>query len=317
MSGGRPDGAAGPVAVGLDLGGTGIRGVARRDGATIASAHALSAELGAGPVPERVSRLAHLVTGLLPPGTAPAAVGIGASGPVDNSAGVIHNQDTLPWFSDFPLTTLLRARLDVPVVIDNDAVSAALGEHAAGAGRHCDRMLMITLGTGIGVAMLINGRPVRGLNGAHPEGGHLPVTADPDACYCGLTGCWEQAASRGALQRMLRGRLGDGHPPRETVGRGAEAAATDPSVRGIFHQYGLLVGRGLAALHALYQPELTVIGGSAASCLSLFAAGMNQALQRSAPFAVPTRIRPAELGDDAGAVGAAVLALASTAEQGR
>ncbi|CAL9674991.1 ROK family protein [Streptomyces sp. enrichment culture] len=317
MSGGVPGASvgAGPLTVGLDLGGTGVRGVARRDGVTIATAQGLSAELGAGIVPERVGRLADLVTGLLPPGTTPAAVGIGASGPVDKDAGVIHNQDTLPWFSDFPLTALLQARLGVPVAIDNDAVSAALGEQAAGAGQHYGRMLMITLGTGIGVAMLVDGRPVRGLNGAHPEGGHLPVTAEPDACYCGLTGCWEQAASRTALQRMLRARLGADHPLRETMNRGIAAAVTDPSVRDIFVEYGVLVGRGLAALHALYQPEVTVIGGSAAPCLPLFAEGMGRSLRRSGPFTVPTEVRSAQLGDHAGAVGAAVLALARARER--
>lgn len=302
-------GTDGPVTVGLDLGGTGARAIAWRDGRTIASANALSAELGAGAVPERVGRLADLVTGVLPPGTSAAAVGIGASGPVDNAAGVIHNRDTLPWFSGFPLVASLRERLGVPVAIDNDAVSAALGEHAAGAGRRCDRMLMITLGTGIGAAMLVDGRPVRGLDGAHPEGGHLPVTSDPARCYCGLTGCWEQAASRGALQRMLRARLGEDHPGSETLRYGSEAAATDPAVRRIFTEYGASVGRGLAALHALHQPRITVIGGSAASCLPLFADVLVRSLARSAPYAVPSEIRPAELGDTAGAVGAAVLAL--------
>ncbi|MFD7710535.1 ROK family protein [Streptomyces sp. NPDC059786] len=295
--------------VGLDLGGTGIRAVAWQDGRITASAEALSTELGAGPVHNRIEGLARLVTGLLPPGTVPAAVGVGASGPVDNAAGIIHNQDTLPWFSDFPLVDALRKRLGVPVLIDNDAVSAALGEHAAGAGRSCDRMLMITLGTGIGAAMLVDGRPVRGLDGAHPEGGHLPVGSDPTVCYCGLTGCWEQAASRSALQRMLRARLGEDHPARETLRHGSEAASGDPGVRRIFTEYGALVGRGLAALHAVYQPRVTVIGGSAASCLPLFADGLNQSLTRSAAYTVPTEIRPAELADSAGAVGAAVLAL--------
>ncbi|WP_030827275.1 ROK family protein [Streptomyces hygroscopicus] len=305
MSGGN----AAPV-VGLDLGGTGLRAVAWQDGRTIASTQALTSDLGAGPVSDRVGRLAQLVTGLLPAGPGPTAVGIGASGPVDNATGVIRNQETLPWFSDFPLVAALRERLGVPVVIDNDAVTAALGEHMAGAGRNCDRMLMITLGTGIGAAMLVDGRPVRGLDGAHPEGGHLPVTADPTVCYCGLTGCWEQAASRSALQRMLRARLGEDHPGSETLRLGSETAASDPEVRRVFTEYGILVGRGLAVLHALYQPRVTVIGGSAATCLPWFAAGLNQSLRRSREYTVPTEIRPAELGDNAGAVGAAVLALA-------
>ncbi|CAL9660302.1 hypothetical protein SUDANB145_06955 [Streptomyces sp. enrichment culture] len=87
------------------------------------------------------------------------------------AAGQVPGEDTLPWFSGFPLVASLRERLGVPVVIGNDAVSAALGEHAAGAGRRCDRMLVITLGTGVGAAMLVDGRPVRGLDGAHSEGG--------------------------------------------------------------------------------------------------------------------------------------------------
>ncbi|WAP54000.1 ROK family protein [Streptomyces sp. S465] len=293
--------------VGVDLGGTGARLVAWQDGTVLAAADALSADLGTGEVPERVDRLARVISGLLPTGVRPAAVGIGASGPVDVTAGVVHNHDTLPWFSGFPLTETLGARLSVPVVIDNDAVTAALGEHAAGAGQGCDRMLMVTLGTGIGTAMLVDGHPVRGLDGNHPEGGHLPVTDDPARCYCGLTGCWEQAASRSALQRMLAARLGDGPPGRRTLEQGVRAARTDPAVREVFTAYGTLLGRGLAALHALYQPRVTVLGGSAATCLPLFAEGMRRALRRSPEYDVPTDIRPARLGDNAGAVGAAIL----------
>lgn len=298
--------------VGVDLGGTGSRAIAVVDGEVVAALDAPSAELGAGTEAERTERLAALIEDVVPAGSTLTAVGIGASGPVDIDAGVIHNAATLPWFTGFPVVDRLGARLRVPVGIDNDAVAAALGEHRAGAGAESDRLLMVTLGTGVGVAMLVDGLPVRGADGAHPEGGHIPISSDAERCYCGLTGCFEQAASRTALQHRLSAAMGGVATGRGLIADALTLAPGDERVAAVFHGYAAAVGRGLAALHTLWQPRVTVIGGSAAVCFPLIRDDLYRALGRSEDYTVDVELRPALLGDTAGAIGAAV-AIAPTA----
>lgn len=298
--------------VGIDLGGTGSRAIGVIGDEVVAAADVPTAELGAGSEAERIDRLARLVGRVVPSGAVLSAVGIGASGPVDVHAGVIHNGATLPWFTGFPVVDQLRDRLQVPVGIDNDAVAAAFGEHVAGAGGQSDRLLMVTLGTGVGVAMLVDGQPVRGADGAHPEGGHIPITSDPERCYCGLTGCFEQSASRTTLQRRLSVAMGGVDTDRGLIDVAMTRAEEDERVHAVFRDYAVSVGRGLAALHSLWQPRVTVIGGSAAVCLPIIRDDLLRALERSEDYEVEVDLRSATLGDNAGAIGAAVT-IAATA----
>ena len=220
----------------------------------------------------------------------------------------MHNVDTLAAFSDFPLVQGVKERLGVPVAIDNDAVTAAVAEHRFGAGERARRMLMITLGTGIGAALLVEGVPFRGSDNAHPEAGHIPIAGGRGRCYCGLEGCWEHVASRSALQRLLRPLLPTGTADRDVIATAATGAHR-PEVRETFQHYGSLVGQGLAALHTMLMPDVTVIGGSAAQVFALFEGGLQPALARAPGFSVPVAIRVARMGDQAGAVGAAQIAL--------
>lgn len=148
------------VTVGVDLGGTGTRLVALAYSGTVGSALSTStrhdAPAGSSQLIADLAALIHEVAA----GAALAAVGIGASGPID-SRGIIRNDDTLPAYSHIPLADLVTARLAVPCVIDNDAVAAATGENACGAGEQSSPLLAITLGTGVGVALLIGNAPYR------------------------------------------------------------------------------------------------------------------------------------------------------------
>jgi glucokinase len=286
-----------PVAVGIDLGGTGTRvvvldtdGLIRREQTTrtvtgLSPAHAVSG---------LIETVADLAAGLDLQG-----VGIGASGPVD-SGGVIRNPSTLPAFSDIPLATIIADRLAVPCVIDNDAVTAAIGEHRYGAGRDSDALLVVTLGTGIGVCVLSCGRPVRAADGSHPEAGHIGVSGPAAPCYCGLASCWEQVASRTALNHLAVGRAGE-------IAQSARNG--DPAGTDLFGEYGERVGAGLATLLTLYKPDRVVIGGGAAQYLDVFHAGMRRSLTRSSEYSCSPEFLAAEIGNVAGAVGAAVLSL--------
>jgi glucokinase len=292
---------------GIDVGGTGTRFVIRERGRVIAQSTVATAELAAGRRGERLSRLVTTLTSLLPRESILQGVGIGASGPVDVARGVVNNPDTLPGFSGFPLVAGLKRRLRVPVTIDNDAMTAAIAEQRIGVGRKASRMLMVTLGTGVGVALVVNGAPFRGLHGAHPEGSHIPIVDQGPRCYCGIDGCWETLASRQALQSKLRTLLPTSIAERDVVAHAASLTKR-PRIRAAFFEYGVLVGRGLLALHALYMPDLTVIGGSAAEQFRLFMPGIRAYLRKSNQVNRNVRIEPCALGDSAGAIGAAIIA---------
>lgn len=295
------------VRAGIDLGGTGTRIIIRGESATI-STRTLPTMLFSGiEQSQRAQALASHVRDLIPHGMTLASLGIGASGPVDTGAGIITNKDTLECFSFFPLADELRALLGVKVSIDNDAVAAVLGEYRFGAGINCKRLLMVTLGTGIGVAMLENGRPFRTSNGQHPEAGHIPISGNPAACYCGLHGCWETLASRTWLQQRLEGLLPGISFEKQDVNFYREMAAQREEVAEVFHRYGNYLGRGLVTLLTLYGPDLTILSGSAAHYYPLFKAGLEQALTRSEAYAINKLIVPSELGDVAGALGATVI----------
>lgn len=295
------------VHIGIDLGGTGSRFVAYGARAVVAQHAVTTAALCRGTRSDKLARLAACVRHVVPPTASLAGVGIGASGPVDPASGIIRNPDTLAGLSGFAIVSALERRLGVPVTIDNDAMVAAIAEHRVGAGRNAARLLVITLGTGIGVALLVDGRPFRGLGDRHPEASHIPIASAGGRCYCGITGCWEHLASRTALQAMLRPLVPADTPDAAILAYAARHARRKAILRAFF-DYGALLGRGLIALHALYMPDRTVIGGSAAACYSLFAGGLKASIGEAGQLQSAPRIRVSTLGDTAGALGAALLA---------
>ncbi|MFH8133262.1 ROK family protein [Pantoea osteomyelitidis] len=291
---------------GIDMGGTGTRLILLEDLREVAAATLPTAHFAALPQAQRAPELVTQLRSLCPADAAIESLGIGASGPVNNHTGIIENDDTLACFSGFPLLAEMAQQLGVPTAIDNDAVVAALGEYQAGAGQQSQRMLMVTLGTGIGVALLNQGQPWRTIDGRHPEAGHIPVGGD-DRCYCGATGCWEMAASRGWLQQALRALLPDLAWPQITPETLTAASQQDERIAALLYHYGERVGRGLGTLLTLYGPDVTVLSGSAARLLPLFNDGMQAALQRASGYALQGQIVQSALGDAAGALGAALL----------
>lgn len=297
----------GVVKAGIDIGGTGTRIVIQGDAGTLNSKTIATAEFSGISKEERSAALAGHVISLIPPGMTLTSLGIGASGPVDTASGVINNKDTLECFSFFPLADELSKKLGVRVAIDNDAVAAVLGEYYFGAGKSSRRLLMVTLGTGIGVALLDKGKPFRTSDGQHPEAGHIPVSGNPLACYCGLKGCWETLASRSWLQQNLESVLPNTPFEKHDVHFYTKAARENEEIAKVFHRYGNYLGRGLVTLLTLYGPDLTILSGSAAHYYPLFKAGLEEALTRSDAYAINKSIVPSALGDVAGALGATVI----------
>jgi glucokinase len=299
------------VLVGVDIGGTGTRFVALTPGLDLVARAAIA-------TPRDVSTsdaFAALASGLrsVSDGHRPLAIGIGASGPVD-PAGIIRNPDTLPAFTDVGLVDWLRDEFRVPVAIDNDAVCAAIAEHDIGAGRGARSMVHVTLGTGVGVALLLDGTPVRGADGQHPEAGHITVSGTTARCYCGRESCWEQRATRRSLQRTAAGVLDRDQDDAEAISDLARrAAAGDPDARTVFDQYGAAVAEGLATLLAVHRPATVVLGGSAAEHFDLLERGLWAALGPLGSWISHPTIRRTELDDFGGAVGGALLALRTVA----
>jgi glucokinase len=287
-----PPGEPGTVTVGVDLGGTGTR-IATLGNDGVVLRHITMPTATGIPPTQALARAIITATAELEI----QGIGIGATGPVD-ARGVIRNPETLPAFSNVEITSILSDRLGAPCVIDNDAVTAAIGEHAYGAGRDSTGLLVITLGTGVGVAALVRGRPVRGADGCHPEAGHIAVSGPPASCYCGLPTCWEQLASRTALHQLAVGEI------HELAGkaRGGDTAASQ-----VFDTYGERVGAGLTTLLTIFRPDRVILGGSAAQYADLFEHGLHQSLNRAARYTQTPALATAELGNLAGAIGAAVI----------
>jgi glucokinase len=294
--------------VGLDIGGTGTRFVAMGPGRTIVAQRAVPtpAAFTTGSAADFLAAQINRLT----PGQPIAAIGIGASGPVDPE-GIIRNPDTLPAFTGEPVVAELAARFDAPVTIDNDAVCAALAEQRVGAAAGSASLLHITLGTGIGSCLLLNGRPLRGADGMHPEAGHITVTKAPVPCYCGRDACWEQAASRQALQRAAASVLGRDPGDRNAVtDLAANALRGDTEAGRVFREYGSAVAEGLASLLAAYRPHTVVLSGSAAKHLNLYREEIQAYLRGLGPWIHYAELAATQLDDFGGAIGAAHLTLA-------
>ncbi|MBO0982672.1 ROK family protein [Rathayibacter sp. SD072] len=228
-------------------------------------------------------------------------IGIGASGPVD-AEGIIRNPATLPALSDIPLASLLSDAFDTTCVIDNDAVTAALAEWRASPTVVSSGLLMVTLGTGVGVAVIREGRPFRGADGVHPEGGHLTIPGAPAVCYCGRATCLEQAGSRTALQASAKKAIGS--EDLTALSRSAELG--ELAAQEVFNYYGTRLGDGLIELCTQHRPGLVVLGGSASTHLRWFRKSLEVRLHTLTDTTIPD-VRSSDLGDLGGAIGAAHL----------
>jgi glucokinase len=310
----------GGVWVGVDVGGTKVlAGVVDDDGRVVRTARGetpgrrVDPRLVEDAVVDAVARAAA--------GVPLAGVGLAAAGFVDPGGERVMFAPHLPWRGD-PVRQRLEDRLGAPVALDNDANCAALAESTYGAAIGTASSLMITLGTGIGGAFVLDGRVLRGHNGMAGEFGHMKVVPGGHPCPCGGEGCWEQYSSGHALVRYARERIGqeptmleqlcDGDPARLT-GPMVTAAASDGDLtaRQAFWSVGDWLGLGAANLVAAFDAEVVVVGGGVSAAgerlLEPARAALRRSLVAAEHRAVP-RMVTATLGPEAGLVGGAVFA---------
>ena len=310
--------ASGAPTLGIDLGGTNLRiGVVDAAGAILAEIRA--------PAPSEVDALVHAIgaqADVLIPAHEIRAVGVGTAGMIDHD-GAVRYAPNLPMFVDVPLRALLAERLAAPVLVDNDANAAAWGEHCHGAARGVSHALVITLGTGVGGGVIVDGRLVRGAHGFAGEVGHWQFDPHGPDCACGEVGHWEAVASGTALGRLARGRAAQGSAPGVLARAGGDAAAVrgehvgesatagEADGAAILGEFAEVVALGFAGLANILDPELIVVSGGLVELGDVLLDPLRAAflghLEGSAHRpAVP--IVAAELGDASGMVGAAALA---------
>lgn len=249
-----------------------------------------------------------------------AAVGIGFGGPVDVRTGKIRTSFLSSGWEGVPLAAIVAERLGIPAFLANDADAAGLGEAMFGAGRGMQSLLYVNVGTGVGGAVIIDGRLHTGATSSAGEIGHLIVDPRGPECECGKRGCVQALASGRAMERLARERLcddaEDGMPSSLSLDRltgrdvGEAAAAGDGLAAAVVAEAARWLGRALADAGHLIDPEVIVVGGGVPEIGEPYMRPLREAYrERIFGPAVRTPIRSAELGYDAGVVGAAAIAM--------
>jgi glucokinase len=310
-----------PLTVGIDIGGTKVLGaVVDHAGEVLAVDRRPTEGHDVGKVEDTIVD----VVGGFARQYDVAAVGIGAAGFVDVTRTVVMFSPHLDWRRE-PLRAQVAERVRLPVVVDNDANTMALAECRFGAGRGHRFVLCVTLGTGIGGALVLDQRVYRGANGMAGEFGHMQVVPEGHWCECGNRGCWEQYASGNALVRDARELVRTSSPMarqlRDLVHGDADAlqgpqitqAARDgdPLSVELLADVGRWLGVGLAGMAAAFDPGCIIIGGGLSEAGDLLVGPTRQAFARSLTgrgHRSEPVIAQAELGPNAGVIGAADMA---------
>lgn len=286
--------------VGVDVGGTFIKAVRRAgDGNIDRHLRRPTPRTAEGILDEVAETASTLGEGL--------AIGVGLAGLVD------HDRGTLVWAPHLPgegvEVAALSERLGAAVVVDNDANCAAVAEHRQGAARGADHVVMLTVGTGIGMGLVIDGHIHRGR--AHAgEAGHMTVDPDGARCACGRRGCWETKVSGLRLDGTALELLGEGTSAADLIDA---ARAGHPPAKAAVEEAGSWLGVGIETLVLALDPDVVVVGGAAAQADLLLEPARRRLMRtEGAGHRAPPPVRAGILGPDAGAVGAAICASEET-----
>lgn len=320
-----------PYYIGVDVGGTSIR-AARFTGHTAEPEAKTKIPTQAAQGRENVlGRIEQAIREVMPSDSEQVAgIGITAPGPLDPYEGIVFSAPNLPGWEKLPLRRLMAERIGRPVFIGNDANLAALGEWKFGAGKGHRDVLYLTISTGIGGGVISGGRLLLGARGLAAEVGHILAIPDGPLCGCGQRGHLEAIASGTAIARVARTKLkaGDGSDSRllemchgnidnitaVTVGEAA-LAGDDFSLR-LITEAGMFIGRTTASLLHAYNPSIVICGGGVSMLGDILLDPIRRAIKQYAmneSFWRQCPVVPAQLGDDAGLVGAAGLVMEETA----
>mgnify|MGYP001167220053 FL=1 len=310
------------LTIGIDVGGTKVLGgVVDESGKVLTTARKDTPRQGGSALTQTIADVAkellqqHSV----------ASVGVSAAGFVSSDRKTMLATPNIADWNGVDLDHHLTQLIGLPVVIENDANAAAWGEAKFGAGKNQDHMMMLTVGTGIGGGIVVNGALYRGAFGIAAEFGHMRVVPEGHICGCGARGCFEQYASGNALLRHAREAInaspevarnllsrGDGTVAGLTGQAITEAARDGDAVAlAAFNTTGQWLGAGIASLAVLLDPACVVIGGGVIDAGEILLKPTRESLERNMPFAGKhpyPEIIAAQLGNEAGLVGVADLA---------
>jgi glucokinase len=327
------------LTIGVDLGGTSLRVAAYTPGEGILDSISLPTRLEAGAlavVDDMCAAIGELID-RCSQGREMAGVGVGSPGPLELPAGRLHHPPNLPGWDGFHLLAEMERRLRMPIAIESDANAAALAEYALGLGKllGIDSLCMLTLGTGVGNGIILDGKLWHGATGMGGEAGHMTIYPDGPICGCGNTGCLETCASATAVMNSADRSIGSGkapglaflknnHAPLTALDLAEAARKGNAEARAIYAETGRALGIGLAGLINILNLPLYVVGGGVANSWDLLSPSMFEELERRsyvyaltapgrpASSGMPgggTQVLPAKLGSEAGLLGACILPL--------
>ncbi|HSW49579.1 MAG TPA: ROK family protein [Bryobacteraceae bacterium] len=295
-------------AIGVDLGGTNYRAASIDESGKILDRVSGPTDSAAG----REAILNAVVSAIVALRTGRgsedlAGIGVALPGFIDIEKGFIHASPNVPPFQGFHARDALRERLGAPVILENDANAAALGEKWMGAGQSVNDLVLLTLGTGIGGGIISDGRVLHGFMGMAAELGHVTVDPFGNPCACGNTGCLEKHASATAISAMARYlNLGENLTAEQVYGLAAEG---NEQARRVFEHMGTALGIGLANYIQIFNFPLYLLSGGVLPAWDYFAPAMLREIERRSLTyrSTDTRVEKAVLGSDAGLFGAACL----------
>ena len=288
------------------MGGTQIRVALLEDIRIIRRASAKTA-IGGGPaavLAQIDALIAQVCEGTDP--TSLAGIAIASAGPLDTESGTILGIPTIPGWENFPIRSVVAGQYGLPVLLENDAITAAFGEWQYGAGCGLQHMFYLTVSTGIGGGAVADGRLIRGNKGMACHVGHMRMTQSGPKCACGASGCFEALASGSAFEARAASQMGVVSAKQVFE----NARAGDPQCQSLVEQEAKYLGQGITSIIQIYSPERVVLGGGLSQAYDLLETGIHAVIRSDAmpPFK-EVSVVPATLGDNAGLVGAGALLL--------
>ena len=318
------------ICITIDLGGTKMRvALINRAGVLLAREDSLT---GADQGREQtLERLTKIITQLIPYTEGRKLVGIGASvaGSIDPYTAIMHNANNLPGWDGFSLKPMLEETFRIPVWALNDATLGAIGEHVYGIGKGLQNLIYVTVSTGIGGGIIINGNPIIGHRGSAGEIGHMSIDRNGPVCKCGNVGCLETLASGTAIANRAIEGLGQGQKSMlQDIVNGdlskitaamvmRTASQFDSFAMELVDQFAKNLAIGLVNLLHIFDPQIIILGGGVSQSYSIYSAVLSKAMHTNTMPHLREHINvvPSVLGDDVSLLGAASLAF-QRAERG-
>ena len=302
--------------VGIDLGGTLLRAALIDSEGYIHNKTSLAtaSKKGSQEIINQICKLTSIVSKSISKDQI-LGIGISSPGPLNSKKGLILTAPTLVGFKNIPLVKILEERLKLPVFLENDAIAAAIGEHRFGAGQGFNNLVYITVSTGIGGGVIIDGKVLYGFMGMAGHIGHMTIIRNGDKCSCGNQGCWEAYGSGAALTKRAKKYLDTGIKSMiSNYSKIDGAAVFDSAKKGdklalqIVFEESEILGLGITNLLHLYSPEIIILGGGVSNGFDLLIPGINYYIKNHAmlPFH-NVKIKPSIHKDNSGLLGASII----------